>query len=165
MKGIENKHEAGFTLVEVLMALSIMSIIMITFSSIILNSAKLYKEEMEKRTEVQKSILLSRWIKNKIDESSSAYIAKTDGKLTIKEEDSNKLFKIVLYQSKDKPAVGIEKYEFQDSILRYIEKEPILNGVKKISIREIGSDINNQTLFNLNIRFADSQKSYQYILY
>ena len=165
MEGIKNKTEAGFTLIEVLMALSIMSIIMITFSSIILNSAKLYKKEMVKRTEVQKSILLSRWIGNKIDKGSSAYIAESDGKLTIKDKESNKLFKIVLYQSRNEPAVGIEKYKFQDNILRYIEKEPILNGVKSLTIKKIGSNINNQSLFNLNIRFADSQKYYQYILY
>lgn len=161
---IKNNKEGGFTLIEVLMALSIASILMITFSSIIINSTKLYREGMVKRETVQKSILLNRWLENRIDNASSAYISKNDGKLTIKERDSNKLFKVVLYQSQDIPAVGIEKYEIQDNILRYIEKEPILNGVEKLEIKKIVNDINKDARFMLNMGFMDSTIHFQYIL-
>ncbi len=162
---ILKSNERGFTLIEVLMALSIMSIIMISFSSIILNSTRVYKEEILKREEVQKSILFDRWLKNRLKNASSAYISNKDGKFTLKEQDSNNLFKIVLYQSKDQPAVGIEKYQFDNNILRYIKKEPILNGIVNLEIKKIRNDINNKKTFNFSLKFYDSNNRYQFVLY
>ena len=52
-----------------------------------------------------------------------------------------------------------------DNILRYIEKEPIINGVKNIKIEELGKDFNANSIFNLNLNFSSSNKIYQSIIY
>jgi hypothetical protein len=85
--------------------------------------------------------------------------------LTIKEGENNVLLKLVKYNSGGKPALGIEKYEMDNNILRYIEKEPIINGIEKIKIEEIGKDFNSNPIFNLNLIFSSSNKIYQSIIY
>ena len=52
-----------------------------------------------------------------------------------------------------------------NNILRYIEKEPIINGVKNIKIEELGKDFNANSIFNLNLNFSSSNKIYQSIIY
>mgnify|MGYP000028727601 FL=1 len=130
-----------------------------------LNSAELYQKEIADIEEVQKNLLFRRWLNKKINKSSSTYLSNHDGLLTIKEKDNNILLKLVKYNSGGKPALGIEKYEMDNNILRYIEKEPIINGVKNITIEEIGIDFNSNSIFNLKLNFSQSNKLYQSIIY
>lgn len=146
------------------MALSIMSIIFISFSSILINSTRLYKKELKNIENIQKSLLLNTWLKNKIDNSASFYISSNDGLLTIHEKDSDKLYKVILYDSQNRPAVGVKKYRYQDNILRYIEKEPIMNGVIDLSFEKIGEDINKDPILNIDLELEDSKGSYSLIL-
>ena len=126
---------------------------------------ELYERELAEIEEVQKNFLFRRWLNKKISNSSSAYISNNDGLFTIKESDNNILLKIVKYNSGGKPALGIEKYEMDNNILRYVEKEPIINGIKKIKIEEIGKDLNSNSIFNLDLIFNSSNKIYQSIIY
>lgn len=146
------------------MALSIMGIIFISFSSILINSTRLYKKELKNIENIQKSLLLNTWLKNKIDNSASFYISSNDGLLTIHEKDSDKLYKVILYDSQNRPAVGVKKYRYQDNILRYIEKEPIMNGVIDLSFEKIGEDINKDPILNIDLELEDSKGSYSLIL-
>lgn len=155
----------GFTLIEILLALSITSIIIISFSSILLNSVELYEKEIAGIEEVQKSFLFRRWLNEKIKNSSLTYLSDNDGLLTIKESGNNILFKLVKYNSGGEPALGIEKYEIEDNLLRYIEKEPIINGINNIKIEEIDKDLNSNPIFNLKLNFSGSNKIYQSIIY
>jgi hypothetical protein len=111
----------------------------------------------------QKSMLFTSWLKTKIDNSSSSYVSNNDNLFTIKENDSNNLYKLNLYDSQGRPAIGLEKYQFQDNILSYIEKEPIINGVIDLDFTEV--IINNQNkYFYLNIIF-ENDKRYNSIIF
>lgn len=142
-----------------------MSIIIISFSSIILNSVEMYEREISGLEEVQKNLLFKRWLTEKVRNASSAYLSDQDGLLTIRENNSNVILKLVRYKSGNKPALGIEKYEVEDNLLRYIEKEPIINGVTDFKIEKISKDHNSNSIFNLKLNFNNSNKRYQSIIY
>ena len=146
------------------MVLSITAIIFLSFSSILINSVDLYEKEINNRTSIQKILLLQTWLANRIEESSSTYVSSHDNKLTFKEKGSNKLYKLVLYQSKDKPAVGIEKYRFEDNILRYIEKEPIINGVVDLIFENLRNEINNKQEIKAELLLEDEKYYHKFIL-
>lgn len=130
-----------------------------------MNSINLYEREIADLEEVQKNFLFRRWLSKKINSSYTAYLSHNDGLFTIKEKDNNILLKLVKYSSGGKPALGIEKYEVEDNLLRYIEKEPIINGIENIKIKKIGEDLNSNPIFNLNLNFSRSNKIYQSIIY
>ena len=158
------KNRDGFTLVEVLVALSIMSIIMLSFSSIIINSGKLYRKEIQRQQMMQKTVIFGSWLNKWIDKSSSSYVSAGDGRFTIKIKNSNKLLKLLLYQSQGVPAVGIEKYKFQKNYLRFIEKEPIINNVKDMKIEKLNSDENIINNYEIKLKFQNTDKFFKVII-
>ncbi|MDZ7672742.1 MAG: prepilin-type N-terminal cleavage/methylation domain-containing protein [Halanaerobiales bacterium] len=161
MNKIYNSQD-GFTLIEVLIAISISSIVILSFNTIILSSYQIYDRNLNSIERSQKAMVFTSWLKTKIDSSSNSYISKNDNLLTIKEKDSSYLYKLNLYESQGKPAVGIEKYQFQDNILSYIEKEPILNGVIDLKIEEI--NYTDHKYFFVKLTFEDN-KTFNSIIY
>src|SRR6056297_3320518 len=96
---IKREQREGFSLIEVLLVLSLTSIIVLSFTFIIFNCTKLYKKEMANTEQIQKSILLNSWLSEKIDCSADAFISEGDEKLSWLNEDSEYLYKLITYNS------------------------------------------------------------------
>lgn len=157
------KPEDGFTLVELLIAITISSIVILSFNTIILSSYQLYEKSLTGIEKSQKSMLFTSWLKTKVDSSSSSFVSTNDNLFTMKEKDSNHILKLTLYESQGKPALGLEKYQYQDNILSYIEKEPIVNGVIDLDISEVSIG-KKFKYFYLDLVFEDN-RNYNTIIY
>ena len=156
-------NDNGFTLVEVLIAVSISSIVILSINTIILSSYQIYANNINSIERSQKSMLFTSWLKTKVDNSSTSYVSNNDNLFTIKEKNSSYLYKLSLYESQGKPAVGLEKYQFNNNILSYIEKEPIINGVIDLNIFEV--KINKEyKYFYMNLTF-ENNKRYNSIIF
>ena len=150
-------NDNGFTLIEVLIAVSISSIVILSINTIILSSYNIYENNINSIERSQKSMLFTSWLKTKVDNSSTSYVSNNDSLFTIKENNSSYLYKLNLYQSQGKPAVGLEKYQFNNNILSYIEKEPIINGVIDLNISEVIIN-KDYKYFYLKLLFDDNTK-------
>ena len=137
---------------------------MLSFSSIIINSGKLYRKELQRQEMVQKTVIFGSWLNKWIDKSSSSYISAGDGRFTIKIKNSNKLLKLLLYQSQGVPAVGIEKYKFEENYLRFIKKEPIINNVTDMKIKKINNDKNITNNYEIKLKFQNTDKIFKVII-
>jgi prepilin-type N-terminal cleavage/methylation domain-containing protein len=157
------KTEDGFTLIELLIAITISSIVILTFNTIILSSYQLYEKSLDGIEKSQKSMLFTSWLKTKVDNSSSSFVSTNDNLFTIREKGSNHVLKLTLYESQGKPAIGLEKYQYQDNILSYIEKEPIVNGVTDLDITEVPIN-KDYKYFYLDLVF-DDKRNYNSIIY
>ena len=155
--------EDGFTLIEVLIAVSISSIVILSINTIILSSYQIYENYSQSIESAQKSMLFTSWLKTKIDNSSTSYVSKNDNLFTIKEKDSNNLYKLTLYNSQGQPALGFEKYSFQNNILSYVDKEPIINGVIDLNISEVSLN-NYYNYFYLDL-YLEENKRYNSIIF
>ena len=156
-------NDNGFTLIEVLIAVSISSIVILSINTIILSSYQIYENNINSIERSQKSMLFTSWLKTKVDNSSTSYVSNNDNLFTIKEKNSSYLYKLNLYKSQGKPAVGLEKYQFNNNILSYIEKEPIINGVIDLNISEV--KINKEyKYFYMNLTF-ENNKRYNSIIF
>ena len=156
-------NDNGFTLVEVLIAVSISSIVILSINTIILSSYQIYENNINSIERSQKSMLFTSWLKTKVDNSSTSYVSNNDNLFTIKEKNSSYLYKLNLYKSQEKPAVGLEKYQSNNNILSYIEKEPIINGVIDLNISEVIIN-KDYKYFYLNLLFDDNTK-YTTVIY
>jgi hypothetical protein len=137
---------------------------MLSFSSIIINSGKLYRKELQKQEMVQKTVIFGNWLNKWIDKSSSSYISAGDGRFTIKIKNSDKLLKLLLYQSQGVPAVGIEKYKFEENYLRFIKKEPIINNVTDMKIKKLNNDKNITNNYEIKLKFQNTDKIFKVII-
>jgi len=156
-------NDNGFTLVEVLIAVSVSSIVILSINSIILSSYQIYENNINSIERSQKSMLFTSWLKTKVDNSSTSYVSNNDNLFTIKEKNSSYLYKLNLYESQGKPAVGLEKYQSNNNIFSYIEKEPIINGVIDLNISEV--KINKEyKYFYMNLTF-ENNKRYNSIIF
>lgn len=134
-----------------------------SFSSIIINTFKVYDKETKKMTKVQKAIILKNWLKERFINSSEVYISKEDGKLSFKEKNKNNLYKLVLYSSAGIPALGVEKYKINNDKLKYFDKEPILNGVYDFEVNEI-NDYGFNRYYEILLSLGDFNDSFYLLL-
>ena len=162
---IKRAQREGFSLIEVLLVLSLTSIIVLSFTFIIFNCTKLYKKEMANTEQIQKSILLNSWLSDKIECSADAFISEGDEKLSWLDEDSEYIYKLITYDSQGEPAVGIDKYSLKNNVLQYIYKEPIMNGVVDITVEEVFNEKNQNYLFRLFLQFQNSTKYFVSMIY
>jgi len=162
---IKRVQRNGFSLIEVLLALSLTSIIVLSFTSIIFNCTKLYKKEMVNTEQIQKSILLNSWLTKKINCSGHAFISEEGEKLSWLDEDNKYLYKLITYNSQGEPAVGINKYSLKNNVLKYIYKEPIMNGVVDIKVEEVPIGKNQNYLFRIFLQFQNSTKDFVSMIY
>lgn len=165
MDKIKRVQRNGFSLIEVLLALSLTSIIVLSFTSIIFNCTKLYKKEMVNTEQIQKSILLNSWLTEKINCSGHAFISEEGEKLSWLDEDNIYLYKLITYNSQGEPAVGINKYSLKNNVLKYIYKEPIMNGVVDIKVEEVPIGKNQNYLFRIFLQFQNSTKDFVSMIY
>ena len=113
---------------------------------------------------MQKTVIFGSWLNKWIDKSASSYISKGDGRFTMKIKNSNKLLKLLLYQSQGVPAVGIEKYKFQKNYLRFIEKEPIINNVVDMKVKKLGNDKDLINRYEIKLKFQNTDEIFKVIL-
>ncbi|MCF8009126.1 MAG: prepilin-type N-terminal cleavage/methylation domain-containing protein [Halanaerobiales bacterium] len=153
-------NKFGFTLIEVLIAVSLTSIILLSFSTIIINTFKIHNNETQRITKVQKAVILKNWLNERLEKSSEIFISKEE-KLNFIEK--NNLYKLVLYSSAGIPALGVEKYKIKNDTLKYSNKEPIINGVYDFEINEI-NDYGFNKYYEILLSLGDFKDNFYLLL-
>jgi len=150
------EQSRGFTLIEILLALSILTIVCVIFLQVMTNSCKIWLNENSYLTKNHRGRIGLQTIINQLRMARDINISNNNEQIEFRcyyHNDKMKWLKYGLYTSGDVQALGVKKADYSQAGKDYSNYTPLINRVTDIEFIKTDSSV---SIYKVKLKVKDS---------